>query len=326
MQGYRDEVASLRAELKSRQNEADKTSGEKADLDRVKHELDAEILRATSRVREVESASARYEKEIDRYNAELDRLREQLTLKDADLRSTINSLQEIQKQGSDEKNTLRTDLAVAQARVQSLEEERLSTTSQLASKREEFLSQSREITQLRDTVAHLEASLSVKEGEARAVKDIVLQLEVEKELRARCEVREDSERRERIAAVAQLLATQSECTSRVRDIEEKKEAAIAMLQTTNAEVMKQRDAAIEEFHRETGRATGLAQEVQQLHEELKKSSVNHQAAEEVSRISGELARLKHQLVEAESKTVIISLFFIYFHELYSNILNFIVCC
>ena len=110
MRGYREEVATLRAELSRRQTDAERYSGEKADLDKVKNELQQEKMRAESRVREVESASARYEKEIDRYSSELDRLREQLTMKDADLRSTINSLQEIQKQGSEDKNGMRAEL------------------------------------------------------------------------------------------------------------------------------------------------------------------------------------------------------------------------
>jgi len=298
--GYRDEVSILRAELKNRQGDADRYSGEKADLDRRKAELDAEVLRATSRVREVESANARYEKEIDRHTAELDRLREQLTLKDADLRSTINSLQDIQKQGSEEKCGIRNELSMAQARVQALEEERLSITAQLASKKEETCSQARELAQLRESVAQLEATLSIKEGEARGVKDIVLQLEVEKELRQRCEVREETERRERIAATAQLMATQSECSSRIREVEEKKEAAIAILQNTNEEITRQREQATEEARRESGRAAGLEMEVQQLHKELEKGSVNHEAVEELSRVKGELVVLNRKISEAEN--------------------------
>jgi chromosome segregation ATPase len=286
--GYRDEVAALRAELKNRQGDADRSSGEKADLDRRRQELDAEVQLANSRVREMESASARYEKDIDRYSTELDRLREQLTLKDADLRSTINSLQEIQKQGSEEKNGIRGELSAAQARVLALEEERLLATSQLASKKEESASQAREINQLRESLAQMEATLSVKEGEARAVKDIVLQLEVEKELRMRCEVREETERRERIAAVAQLMATQSDCSARIREMEEKKATAVGELQTANADMTRELKAALDNYHTEANRAAGLETQVQQLHKELEKGSVNHQAAEELSRIAGEL--------------------------------------
>lgn len=301
--GYRDEVALLRGELKNRQGDADRYSGEKADLDRRRQELDAEVQRANSRVREVEAASARYEKEIDRYSTELDRLREQLTLKDADLRSTINSLQEIQKQGSEEKNGMRGELTIAQARVLALEEERLSITSQLASKKEEGLSQSREIAQLREQVANLESTLSVKEGEARAVKDIVLSLEVEKELRMRCEVREETERRERIAAVAQLMATQSECSSRIREMEEKKAHAIGELQTANAELTRDCKEAIEDARVHSIRVAGLEMEVQQLHKELEKGTMNHQAAEELSRIAGELECKRRDLAAAQEANV-----------------------
>ena len=192
---------------------------------------------------------------------------------------------------------------MAQSRVQLLEEERLSTTSQLASKKEEYISQSRELNQLRETVAQLEANILVKDGEARAVKDIVLQLEVEKELRMRCELREEGERRERIAAVSQLLATQSECNNRIREVEEKKTSAVEALQAASAELQRERDAAAEESRREAGRAAGLAKEVQQLHVELENASVNHESAEKMGKITGELEVMRLRLQEAHSAQV-----------------------
>ena len=193
--------------------------------------------------------------------------------------------------------------SMAQSRVQLLEEERLSTTSQLASKKEEYISQSRELNQLRETVAQLEANILVKDGEARAVKDIVLQLEVEKELRMRCELREEGERRERIAAVSQLLATQSECNNRIREVEEKKTSAVEALQAASAELQRERDAAAEESRREAGRAAGLAKEVQQLHVELENASVNHESAEKMGKITGELEVMRLRLQEAHSAQV-----------------------
>jgi uncharacterized protein YlxW (UPF0749 family) len=75
------------------------------------------MLLAQSRLREFESSNARYEKDIERYSAECDRLRESLTQKDADLRSTINSLQEIQRQGNHEKTSIRTELSICQVCV-----------------------------------------------------------------------------------------------------------------------------------------------------------------------------------------------------------------
>jgi hypothetical protein len=185
----------------------------------------------------------------------------------------------------------------AQSRVQLLEEERLSISSQLAAKKEEYLSQSRELNHLRETVATLEANILVKDGEARAVKDIVLQLEVEKELRARCEVREEAERRERIAAVSQLLATQSECSARIREVEDKKAQELSALSVTCAELQKQCEEAQEESRREAGRAAGLEKEVEQLHVELANQSVNHEAAEKVSKVTGELEVMRLRLEE-----------------------------
>ena len=187
--------------------------------------------------------------------------------------------------------------------MQLLEEERLKISSELASKKEEFLSCSRENTQLRETVANLEANLMVKEGEARAVKDIVLSLEVEKELRTRCELREEGERRERIAAVAQLLATQSECNNRIREMEDKNQHTMTELTANVVELTKQRDAAVEESRREAGRAAGLEKEVQQLHVELKNSSVSPETAEHISRVTGELEVMRRRLGELMASQV-----------------------
>ena len=97
-----------------------------------------------------------------------------------------------------------------QSRIQGLEEERLVITSQLAAKREESLSQQRDLVILRENVSNLEGKLLSKEVELQAGKESLMQLEVERELRARCEIREEAERRERIAANAQLMAIQSE--------------------------------------------------------------------------------------------------------------------
>lgn len=293
-------MATLRADLSRRQSETERYSGEKIELDRKKIELDSELLQANSRVRELEGIIVRLHADVERQNEELKRANTQLDNKDNDLRSAIISLQEIQKQGSEEKNGIRAELSMAQSRVHLLEEERLSLTSQLATKKEEVFSQSKEVQQLREQIATLDASIMVKEGEARAVKDIVTQLEVEKELRVRCEVREENERRERTAATAQLLATQSECIQRVKEVEEKKEAAVAELKTAHEQLVKERDDAVEESRREAGRAAGLEKEIQQLHVELENSSANHKAAEEVSRITGELEVMRRRLGEMSS--------------------------
>ena len=110
VQGYRDEVASLRAELSKRQSDVDRVSFEKSDSDRQKSLLHAELLLSQSKAREADAAAERAERDVQRVAEDLAQLKEQLLLKDADLRSTLNSLTEIQRQASEEKAVLRAEI------------------------------------------------------------------------------------------------------------------------------------------------------------------------------------------------------------------------
>lgn len=71
----------------------------------------------------------------------------------------------------------------------------------------------------RDT--EYKAQITAKEAELYTLKDAARQLETEKENRERAERRESNERQERIAASAQLLATQTDCNTRIASLEKK---------------------------------------------------------------------------------------------------------
>ena len=109
MAGYREEVASLREELSRRQSHIDNSMNTKADLDRVASELKESLLRAQADLREQTSALQRLEVENARLAGELENSRGLLLLKEGDLRSTLTSLAEVQRQASDEKNLLRNE-------------------------------------------------------------------------------------------------------------------------------------------------------------------------------------------------------------------------
>ena len=108
--GYRDEVASLRSELEKKQADLDRIVTEKQEQERKKAEIHEEMVLTQSRQREAENNIQRYEKEICRLSEDIVSLKEQCSLKDADLRSTINSLNEIQRQSLGEKSGMRAEL------------------------------------------------------------------------------------------------------------------------------------------------------------------------------------------------------------------------
>ena len=160
------------------------------------------------------------------------------------------------------------------SRCQQLEDERLTITTQLATKKEEVLSLGRDLTAQREFVVMLDAKLVQRETEVANFKDLLMQLEVlyctvlycavlcgpdltcpgllnqiEKELRARCEIREEAERRERIAANAQLMAVQVDCSNRIREVESMRNQALEGLQAELTAATAQKDGAVAESRR-----------------------------------------------------------------------------
>jgi kinesin family protein C1 len=184
--------------------------------------------------------------------------------------------------------------------MQMLEEERRSLTSQNAAQKEENSLILRDLEQLKETKAHFESLLQQKEAEVTAAKDSFMQLELERELRIRAESREETERRERIAAVGQLIAIQVETTKAVKEAEERFRNLEESSKLSHEELNKARDIAIQEAKQNADIALGLKEEIQQLHLALERGPMNKESIEELSRCKGELEVLKQRLQEATS--------------------------
>lgn len=178
-----------------------------------------------------------------------------------------------------------------------MEGEKNVLAANLATKKEENISLASDLEHVREKLATCEEKLRLKESELSESKDLMMQLEVEKELRTRSELREEAERTERIAAVSELLATRSECVSRIREIEEKQSFEIASLNSTLQLLSEEKLAIAEEKRQANDRAAGLEKEVQQLHNELENASANHEAVEKLSRATGEIEILRRRLKE-----------------------------
>ena len=85
------------------------------------------------------------------------------------------------------------------------------------------------------------ATITAKEADLYALKDAARQLEAEKEIRERAERRESSERQERIAASAQLLATQTDCNARIALLEKKMRLDIEKVQALHTQTQTELD-------------------------------------------------------------------------------------
>jgi hypothetical protein len=100
----------LRAEIEKRQNDVERAFAEKDEIKDKALIAKEALMRLESQAREKESLADRLEKETVKLSAEVIELKQQLMQKDSDLRSTLASMQENQRQAMDEKLTLRNQL------------------------------------------------------------------------------------------------------------------------------------------------------------------------------------------------------------------------
>jgi kinesin family protein C1 len=185
-----------------------------------------------------------------------------------------------------------------------LEQERLQTTTELVTKKEELLSVSKELVQVREQLEKSAALLLAKEGEISLCKDACVALEVEKEIRSRAETREENERTERIAACAQLLATQIECNSRLRECETKMvETKLGLQQEINS-LTQQRDEVVSQTRLQGETIVSLESETAQIREALAAMSaeankhthtVDTDAVEKLAKMTGELEIMRRRM-------------------------------
>lgn len=250
-------------------------------------------------MRESEFAAQRYKQDFEKASSEVEQLKAQLAQKDTDLRNTLGSMQEFQRLASEEKSTLRAEISALQPRVFQLEEQRLANNSELATKKEELLSVTRECNQMKDTLEKMQGTLALKEREADEAKIAIMQLGVEKEMRVKSELREENERSERVAACAQLVATQTECEYRVREIEGIAQGEAKLLQ---GELQKAKDTEKSLHDENTSlqeKIADLEGQLNELNHALQHAEANHEAVTELSKVKGEVEMFKRRVAELE---------------------------
>lgn len=296
---FREELLLLRGEVERKQADLARFGEEKEQSSQRATDAREATLKSQADLRESEFASQRFQEDAKRAGAEVEQLKGQLVQKDTDLRNTLASMHEFQRLSSEEKATLRAEISSLQPRVFQLEEQRLATNSELAAKKEELLSVTREHNNMKEACERVQATLALREREVDEAKVAVVQLEVEKEMRVKSELREENERSERVAACAQLVATQTECEYRVREVEA---AAAAEAKILQGDIQKSRECESE--LRDDNRAlqqqmAGLEGELSELNRALQHAEDNHEAVTELSKVRGEVEMYKLRVLELE---------------------------
>jgi len=294
---YKSENATLLADL-DKERTALKAALSEIETLKEKALLDKETISELQlELRDKNGASQQYKNEADKLIADISELKQQLVQKDTDLRTTLVSMQEFQRHYANEKSALSDELSALRPRLQKLEEQRVEDKEDLASKKEELSSSLKELNHLREALQSAQALVTEKDKELLQNKDAMLQLGVEREIRTRAEMREESERTERIAACAQLLATQTDCANQMKELREKMAANAEAHQVELLKCISTRDEEISKNAGYLERIEVLEGELKQCQHALEHAEANHEAVTELGRVKGEVVSLKRRIAE-----------------------------
>ena len=296
--GYRDEVAALRSDLTLKQKEFQRVTEDRVENDRRASDLSETLRETQASLREAEGNLARAEKENTKLSTELAEAKSSLQDKEVDLRTTLASMQQIQMISNDQTSTLRNDLTSAQTKLGALEAERLSFVSEISSKNSEIASISKDVTVLREANEGMQKKLDLLEAEMIVYKNAKLQLDIEREMREKSEAREEAERTERIAACAQLLATQTDCNNQVQNVKLQLEAQMSALKLEVASKDKEVAVKKEELSKKDDEITSLETKVRHIESVSISAEENKESLEQITKLTCENEVLKRHLREA----------------------------
>lgn len=111
---YQKEVDELKRELNKIRDALELAVAER---DRIKDKAEGtteSVFKLESQLREALAAVDRLQADKAKLQEDMNEMKQSLSLKDSDLRSTLTSMQEFQRLAADEKNTLRSELRYVQ--------------------------------------------------------------------------------------------------------------------------------------------------------------------------------------------------------------------
>lgn len=297
---YKDEIVLVKLDVSKKEVELERLQGVKSDLEKKINEMRENQLAADSKLRDVMNHMDRSEYEITRLTSELASCKEQMIQKDTLISNTLGSIADMQKDGQEEKSKLREEVKELQLRANNLEEERLSLSSQLAAKTEEVCSVAKEIATIQEQYAQLQEKCCCNEKELASAREASVQLEIERGLRTNSEVREETERRERIAACGQLVAVQRDCDAKMKEFESNLLKETESYKRELSIVAKQLETSSINEKEQQNLIAGLESEIESLKSSLGKASKNKEQVEALSKATGEIEVLKRQLSESNA--------------------------
>lgn len=263
--------------------------------------------RSGDEVRRLETALALESAALARAHDEAASARASLDARSSELSAALGGFAEGQRAADRREAELREAGSVLQAKLASSEAERsrlaqelavsgvsaIATVSELAGVRDQ-------LTELRAEAADLRASLAEAQRLTAAMNE---GLAVERELRARAELREEEERRERTAATAQLMAIEVEKVTTIEQGKAQRLEAARESELALSKLAAERAALSSGLRASAERVAELEGEVRTLREAMETAQTSAQHLDELTKAQGELeaVRLRHSALVADSK-------------------------
>lgn len=189
----------------------------------------------------------------------------------------------------------------ANAKLNVTEEERRTLTTQLSDQKEEISLLHRDVCSLKEQKVTLETQISVLEEQSNNSRELLIQLETEKNLKSYFEAQNEQEKRERIAATAQHLAIQNELQKKLQDVENRLTVCLTENESNVNSLQNEKCSLVEKSKEQEETIHGLKEEISSLHVVLKEKQ---QFAEKFQGISVESARnLDSMLAEKEKQYI-----------------------
>jgi kinesin family protein C1 len=254
----------------------------------------------STKLSKTESGVERTAADLIRATAEVNKLSSHLTAKEEQLQTTLDDLRSahaLQKSLAAERASLHTEVAVLQQRAAAAEAEGHTLAAELAQSREQACSSHGELVATKEALVAMQAVVAAKDADLLRLKDAARQLEAEREIRERAERRESSERQERIAASAQLLATQTDCNARIANLEKKMRTDLDTVKAMHAQTLAELESSQAKCREHCDTIMGLENESTELRAQLEHACANHETVEKLGRVTGELEILKRRMRE-----------------------------
>lgn len=297
VQTYRDQVASLTAQLDSAKTSIEAKTAERGEVDRVAQETRENLLTAQAELRESKQTLTRMAQDADKYQSELNYSRAQCEKKEEQLETQAQMYHALQRSSNDEKSALNSELRELKERLSALEHEKVQATADCSIKENQVNAALKELQQLRASYDHSQSQLAAREQELSETRYAAIELTVANKEKEKLEMKLEAVQEELVCTTAHLKATESEAASRSRQFEDRIRAEQESALRMKEEAMVKLQAVQEECRRNADKATTFESQVKELKIALVDAADNAEAALELGRVSAEAENLRRRIAE-----------------------------